>query len=195
MPGSLRVADAAEAEVDHPRAALDGPADRARLGLRRDGPVVADDLRDEQPRRAERGPRSRGRCRRVAAISPATNVPWPWMSAHEPPTKLAVRDDRGPAAPGATSRRRSRSPRRAPGAAPRATSNASKARSWSRYHCLREQRVVRAEGGCAAAGAASDGADRSRRRRPASRLTAVTTVSELERPDREARARATTRAR
>ena len=45
-----RVADPAEAEVDHARAAVDGPAHGLDLGLERDGPVGAHDLAHEQLR-------------------------------------------------------------------------------------------------------------------------------------------------
>ena len=45
-----RIAHAAEAEVDHARAVVDGPADRGDLGLERDRPVGSDDLRDHQLR-------------------------------------------------------------------------------------------------------------------------------------------------
>ncbi len=49
--GRARIADAAEAEVDHPRALVRGPADRGRLGAQRDRSVGADDLRDHELRR------------------------------------------------------------------------------------------------------------------------------------------------
>jgi hypothetical protein len=45
-----RVPDAAEAEVDHARAGVDGPAHRGDLGLERDRAVGAHDLADEQLR-------------------------------------------------------------------------------------------------------------------------------------------------
>ena len=64
-----RVARAAEAEVDHARALLNGPADRARLRPRRDRAVVADDLRHHQARRRReaRDPRRVVRDRRDLA--------------------------------------------------------------------------------------------------------------------------------
>ena len=44
----MRIAEAAEAEVDHPGPVVDRPADRLRLCDRRDSAVGADDLRDQQ---------------------------------------------------------------------------------------------------------------------------------------------------
>ncbi len=46
----LRIARPAEAEVDHLRAVVRGPADRGRLGLDRDVSARLDDLRDDQLR-------------------------------------------------------------------------------------------------------------------------------------------------
>ena len=45
-----RVANPSEAHVDHPRAVVDRPADRLRLGLDRDRPRLRDDLRDQELR-------------------------------------------------------------------------------------------------------------------------------------------------
>ena len=78
--GSSRVAHAAEAEVDHARAVVDRPADR-----------LAPPRRARSCRRcgrpSRRAARPGSRCRRfpaplfsAAAISPATNVPWPFVS-------------------------------------------------------------------------------------------------------------------
>jgi hypothetical protein len=45
------IANTAEAQVDHLRAAVDCPADRPGLRVERNGAVRANDLRDEQPGR------------------------------------------------------------------------------------------------------------------------------------------------
>ena len=131
-----RVAEAAEADVDDPRAVVDGPADRTRLRLDRDRPArVRRPWRRRAPRtgRGRRCPTSLSSC---AAMIPATIVPWPRVSWAVPPTKLLRQ--RRPA------RARSGWPRSIPesitatrtGASGGGVSQASYARFATAYHCF-----------------------------------------------------------
>ena len=122
-----RVAEAAEAHVDDPRAVGDRPADRLRLGLDGDRALRADDLRDEELRRGRqagdtdsvvrRAPRS---ARRRTCRGPACR---PWRSRR----RSSSRPRSGRAARDASRRCPSRSRRRARrrGAAARPTSRTS----------------------------------------------------------------------
>ena len=58
----VRIADAAEAHVDDARAAIDRPVDRASLRVRRDRPVGAHDLGDQEVGPGSRLPRCPGCC-------------------------------------------------------------------------------------------------------------------------------------
>ena len=91
--GSSEVTQAGQAEVDHPRALVDRPADRLCLGAQRDRPVVAHDLPDQQLNAESRSRRCRHRC-------------------SSPRRSRRRRTSRGPACPRARSRRRSSSTRR-----------------------------------------------------------------------------------
>src|SRR4029450_2055453 len=86
------VANAAEAEVDHPRALLHCPADRPGLGLRRDRAVGLDDLRDHEPS----GRRDSGDARAVVRDRgdlARDEGPVAELVAHRPADEALPRDD------------------------------------------------------------------------------------------------------
>ena len=131
----MRVAHAAEAHVDHARAAVDGPVDGAGLGVRRDRPVGAHDLGDQELDRETDAGDARFRCSSRLRSRPRRRCRGRSYRSPTSSRRSSARRRSGPGGPGGPSRCRSRARRRARSRACGSCAQASKAWIRPRYHC------------------------------------------------------------